>query len=702
MKNPFSFRRPGWSFRILFSSLVVGAALTARGADFGIADYGAKTDAKPSENARAIQAAIDAAAKAGGGRVVVPAGEWTSGTVWLKSRVELHLADGAVLKASADLADYNALDAYPQNFSCRETEKWCGWHLIIAHEVEDVALTGRGTIDGNSEVFYVKKPSPVRRTAQFEWSLHGMRSAPDRDHPRPGQLVVFIESKRLRVEGVTIRHAPCWNLFFHGCEDVTVRDYTVRNGPSDANTDGVDVDSCRNVLLERMDIDTGDDAIAIRGAPARLSSRRPCENVRVRDCRLAACAEGIRIGVGDGLIRDVTIENVQIVRAGWGVLFQTAYGKGAGNGVDIENVTLRNVTMDRGCLGDHRFEIGGDRLEFGVRNILFDRCVFRGTTGGYTLSPEGHEPKNLRYENCVFERPEMRIGIIGCDTSHAVAFTKLINVEKPDFCKGFRVAAAYKWGSRDIVSATNRYPKYVAELKSMGVEMTDSIAELLRKVDAVCLETNDGREHLAQALEVFKADKLVFIDKPIAHDYADALKIYEAGRKCHAKYFSSSALRYSKSTRAVAEGASGRIAGCLFFAPSPLEKQGTHARYTWYGIHGFEPMVAVMGRGAESVRTVSSGDVDVVTVRWKDGRLATLRLDQGRWDYGGYAFPEKGSPVALGGYEGYADLLAQILRFFRTAQPPVPAEETLEIFAIMDAAERSLKAGGSEVKVPTR
>lgn len=296
-------------------------------------------------------------------------------------------------------------------------------------------------------------------------------------------------------------------------------------------------------------------------------------------------------------------------------------------------------------------------------------------------------------------RAETRVGIIGCDTSHTIAFTKLMNETKPDFSAGFRVAVAYQWGSKDIVSSTNRYEKYIPQLEAMGVEMTGSIAELLGKCDVVCLETCDGREHLAQALEVFKSGKRVFIDKPIAHDYANARKIYEAGRACGATYFSSSALRYADAQQDCRAGKYGKIAGCEYFAPSPVEEQGTHSRYTWYGIHGFEPIMTVMGTGVASVRTIPCDGLDVIVMKWKDGRVATLRAAAKSWQYGGYAIPAKGKPVALGGYEGYEKLLRQIVAFFKTGVVPVPNEETLELFAVMDAAEQSFLKGGAEVPV---
>lgn len=299
---------------------------------------------------------------------------------------------------------------------------------------------------------------------------------------------------------------------------------------------------------------------------------------------------------------------------------------------------------------------------------------------------------------CAAVLAALRVGIIGLDTSHALAFTKAMNVEKLQCVEGLRVVAAHQWGSRDIVSATNRYPKYIAQMREMGVEIVPTIDALLAKVDCVCLETNDGREHLWQAEKVFKAGKPVFIDKPLAHNLRDALKIVELGRKHNAKYFSSSALRYSSANAEVASGKYGRIRGLMYAAPSPVEVQGTHGLYSWYGIHGFEPIVAIMGTGAETVRAVAVGKVDAIVITWADGRVATLRATQDDWDaYGGVAFPKKGRPVALSGYEGYEKLLEHIATFFRTGVPPVPTEQTLEIFALMEAAEMSAKRNGEPV-----
>ena len=299
---------------------------------------------------------------------------------------------------------------------------------------------------------------------------------------------------------------------------------------------------------------------------------------------------------------------------------------------------------------------------------------------------------------------DVKVVIIGLDTSHATAFTKIMNVDKDPGVAGFRVTAAYQWGSKDIFSCTNRYPKYIPEVKRMGVEIVDSIETLLSKVDVVCLETCDGREHLAQAEKVFASGKRVFIDKPLAHNLADALKIYELGKKYNAQYFSSSALRFSNVAKAARAGEYGKIRGAALISPSPLEKQGTHNYYTWYGIHGFEPLVAIMGMGVDKVSCFRNDTDDVINATWKDGRMGELRLMRQSWIYSGYVLPEKPkdrkNPVIVyDGYQGYQPLVKEIVKFFRTGVAPVSPEETIEIMAMMEAAEMSAKRGGEPVTI---
>ncbi len=291
----------------------------------------------------------------------------------------------------------------------------------------------------------------------------------------------------------------------------------------------------------------------------------------------------------------------------------------------------------------------------------------------------------------------IKIGIIGLDTSHAPAFAKIFNAEDPqkDF-EGFRVVAAYPQGSADIESSVKRIPEYTQEVKEYFVEIVDSIKELLKMVDVVLLETNDGRPHREQAFQVLKAGKPMFIDKPVAGSLTDVVAIYNEARKREVPIFSTSSLRYMKGVQQVRyENKIGTVLGADTFSPSTLEPH--HPDLFWYGIHGVEALFAVMGQGCESVTRSYTEKMDVVVGRWNDGRIGTFRgMREGKHDYGGTAYGSEGNLV-LGPFDGYEGLAAKIAEFFRTGKPPVDEKETIEIYAFMEAADESKRRGGTSI-----
>jgi WD40 repeat protein/predicted dehydrogenase len=292
----------------------------------------------------------------------------------------------------------------------------------------------------------------------------------------------------------------------------------------------------------------------------------------------------------------------------------------------------------------------------------------------------------------------LKIGMIGLDTSHCLAFTKLLNVkDSKDHIPGCRMIAVYPKGSPDIVSSTSRVPKYTEEIKKFDVKIVNTIEELVSQVDAVLLETNDGRPHLEQIIPVLKAGKPVFIDKPIAGSLADAIAIFELSRHYKTPVFSSSSLRFASGPQAIRNGSLGEVTGCSAYSPCSLEK--THPDLFWYGIHGVELLFTVMGPGCDVVSRASSADFDAVMGIWKDGRIGTFRgIRKGSGGYGGFAFGTKGSSP-LGSYEGYRPMLVEIVKFFNTKKVPVEEAETLDIYAFMEAADESKRQGGNAVKI---
>ncbi len=301
-------------------------------------------------------------------------------------------------------------------------------------------------------------------------------------------------------------------------------------------------------------------------------------------------------------------------------------------------------------------------------------------------------------DNAAPARQTVRVGIIGLDTSHAAAFTDVLNDPKaaPDVA-GFRVVAAYPRGSADIESSASRIPANTEQFRKRGVEIVDSIDALLKKVDVVLLETNDGRPHLEQALAVMKSGKRMFIDKPVAGSLADVVAIFEAADRYHVPVFSSSSLRFGKKTLAARNGAIGRIQSCETQSPCHLEK--SHPDLFWYGIHGVESLFTVMGTGCRGVRRVKSTPTDDVVVgAWEGGRTGTFHGTRPHGQYTGTARGPKGT-LDVGQYEGYRPLVVEIVKFFRTGVAPVSPEETLELYAFMEAADESKRQHGAEVNL---
>lgn len=287
----------------------------------------------------------------------------------------------------------------------------------------------------------------------------------------------------------------------------------------------------------------------------------------------------------------------------------------------------------------------------------------------------------------------LRVGVIGMDTSHATEFTAIINTPRPAEAQyDLKVVAAYPQGSPDIQSSISKVPEYTAKMKDMGIEIVDSIPALLTKVDAVLLETNDGRPHLAQFRECLRAKKPVFIDKPVAGTLADAITIFREAKAAGVPVFTSSALRYGKATRELRNGSQGRVLRAETVSPAPLEP--THPDLFWYGIHGVESLVTLMGPGIEKVKrgTTADGKIEV-TATWKDGRTGVFREGQG---YSAKVTTEKGAAEA-GKFEGYEPLVKEIAAFFHSSKAPVAEAESLEIYALMEAADESKRRDGAEV-----
>jgi predicted dehydrogenase len=293
----------------------------------------------------------------------------------------------------------------------------------------------------------------------------------------------------------------------------------------------------------------------------------------------------------------------------------------------------------------------------------------------------------------------LRAGMIGLDTSHCPAFVKELNNPKPtDAPTGVKVVAAFPGGTRDNPSSWDRVGKFTEQIRGMGVEIVPSIPELLKKVDVVLLESVDGRPHLEQARPVILAHKPMFIDKPCAASLADVIEIFRLAKENKTPVFSSSSLRFGTEFRkTIADKKLLPILGCDVYSPCSLEPH--HPDLFWYGVHGVEMLFTVMGTGCKQVVRVHTDGTDVVVGTWANGRVGCYRgLRDGARGYGATIYGTK-LIASVNKYEGSMPMVVEMCKFFKTGKPPVCAEETIEMFAFMEAADQSKREGGKPVSI---
>lgn len=290
---------------------------------------------------------------------------------------------------------------------------------------------------------------------------------------------------------------------------------------------------------------------------------------------------------------------------------------------------------------------------------------------------------------------EIRIGMIGLDTSHVIAFTEVLNnPDNPKHVPGGRVVAAFKGGSPDVEASATRIDRFTRQLtEEYGVKLYDTIEEMCKHVDAVMLESVDGRPHLRQAIPVIKAGRPMYIEKPMAASLKDVRELFRLSKHHKSPVFSSSCLRFASTTQAVRNGKIGSVHYCETYSPAKTEPH--HPELFWYGVHGCEALYTVMGTGCQKVKRELTEDGKIqVTGLWKGNRFGVFREGKN----GGFALGEKGRAQA-GNHERYQGLLQEVIQFFRTGKSPIDPRETIELFAFMEAAEKSRLRDGEWVEL---
>lgn len=282
--------------------ILAAAALPAAPADvFDVKAFGATGDGKTLDT-QALQKAIDAASAQGGGTVYFPRGEFLTGTLRLKSRITLYLSRGAVLLGSTRMADYSPT------------------YLLYGQGVEDVAILGDGAIDGQGRAFFDENFKPAEL--------------------RPSRMIELRDSRGIRIENITIRNSPKWTIHPKNCDDVKIRGITMISPLRAENTDGIDIDSSRNVIISDCRIEGGDDCIVLKTTRDGDNPVQPVENVVVTNCVLVSAATALKLGTeSHGDFRHILFSNCVIRNS------RTGLGLLAKDGGTMEDIRFSNIVM---------------------------------------------------------------------------------------------------------------------------------------------------------------------------------------------------------------------------------------------------------------------------------------------------------------------------------------------------------------------
>jgi len=379
--------------------------------DFDITKFG-------SNASEAIRKAIDACAQAGGGRVVVPPGEYLTGPIHLKSRVELHLAEGAVLRFSRDPKDYPNVFTRWEGMECMNFSP-----LIYAFEQSDIAITGKGTLDGQSdrEHWWAWKGNAKWKTAGFPTqdkdreTLFAMaeKNVPVSErvfglgHYLRPQFLQPYRSNNILIEDITIRNSPMWEIHPVLCRNVTVRNVKIdSHGP---NNDGCDPESCTGVLVEGCTFDTGDDCIAIKSG-RNADGRRvaaPCENLIIRNCIMKDGHGGVAVGseisggVRNVFISDCKMSSPNLERA---LRIKTnAQRGGVMENIWFQNVTIGEVATDAIQIDFYYEEADKGPFKPVVRNINISDVTCQKSNDALSLRGFASSPiRDVHVARCTF------------------------------------------------------------------------------------------------------------------------------------------------------------------------------------------------------------------------------------------------------------------------------------------------------------
>ena len=367
---------------------------------YDIKDYGAVGDGT-TLNTASIQKTIDACAKNGGGRVLIEGGIYLCGSIELRSKVELHIAQNATLLGSQNCDDF------PERGKLNHVEtpllpRWRNACFIFAEECENIALTGQGTIDCNGDKFVKYRGDDVTG-----WIYARI------DAPTPPRVVFFTGCKNVKIEDITMTNQPAgWSYWIHDCDIVTIDKIKIFADVDYPNNDGIHINCSRNVTVSNCNITCGDDCIIVRANSVSLKENKVCEKVSVSNCNLTSYSGGIRVGwINDGVIRNCTFSNLVMTDTTVGIsIFIPNGGRPELSDVGreetvIENLTFDNIIMHRVCSEPIKVDLmesKHSRIKR-VRNLYFSNIHASGPHFCTLVGREDCLLENIRFNDCDFE-----------------------------------------------------------------------------------------------------------------------------------------------------------------------------------------------------------------------------------------------------------------------------------------------------------